>query len=87
MLVANMVSNAMKAASTGAGMSNLVRVAIIILSVAIGLGQMGIADNIISLAFGLMFGSIAVAAALAIGLGARDVAGKEVANLIQKMKK
>ncbi len=87
MLVANMVSNAMKAASTGAGVSNLVRIAIIVLSVAIGLGQMGIADDIISLAFGLMFGAIAVAAALAIGLGARDVAGKEVEAMLQKMKK
>lgn len=87
MLVANMVANAMKAASSGNGIVTLVKMAIIILSVAIGLGQMGIADDIINLAFGLMFGAIAVAAALAIGLGARDVAGREVDAMLQKMKK
>ena len=87
MLVANMVANAMSAASTSKAIVSLVRTAIIILSVAIGLGQMGIAEDIINLAFGLIFGAIAVAAALAIGLGARDVAGREVDTLIQKMKK
>jgi len=87
MLVANMVANAMSAASSSKAIVSLVRTAIIILSVAIGLGQMGIAEDIINLAFGLIFGAIAVAAALAIGLGARDVAGREVDTLIQKMKK
>ena len=87
MLVANMVSNAMSAASSSKAIVSLVRTAIIILSVAIGLGQMGIAEDIINLAFGLIFWAIAVAAALAIWLGARDVAGREVDTLLQKMKK
>ena len=87
MLVANMVSNAMSAASSSKAVVSLVRMTIIILSVAIGLGQMGIAENIINLAFGLIFGAIAVAAALAIWLGARDVAGREVDAMLQKMKK
>jgi hypothetical protein len=48
---------------------------------------MGIAEDIINLAFGLLFGSIAVAAALAFGLGSRDVAAKELESFLTKMKK
>ena len=54
------------------------RVGILVLSSAIALGQMGIADDIIQLAFGLILGSFAVAAAIAFGLGGRDVAAKQI---------
>ena len=47
---------------------------ILSLAAAVGLRQMGLANEIISLAFGLLLGSAAVAAALAFGLGGRDVA-------------
>ena len=39
---------------------------------------MGLANEIISLAFGLFFGSIAVATALAFGLGGRNIAAREI---------
>ena len=42
------------------------------------LRQMGLADDIINLAFGLLLGSIAVAVALAFGLGARETAARYV---------
>jgi uncharacterized membrane protein len=42
------------------------------------LQQMGLADEIISLAFGLLFGAIAVAAAIAFGLGGRDIAARQL---------
>ena len=87
MLVANMVGSAMKAASTSLSVSNLVRMVIIILSVAIGLWQMGVAEDIINMAFGLGFGAIAVAFALAVGLGSRDVAARELDGFINSMKK
>jgi len=54
------------------------RVGILVLSAAIALRQMGIANEIIELAFGLLLGSIAVAAAIAFGLGGRDVAAKQI---------
>jgi hypothetical protein len=54
------------------------RVAIVVLAVAMALREMGLANEIISLAFGLLLGSIAVAAALAFGLGGREVAGEQV---------
>ena len=56
--------------------AQLTRVAIIVLGAAIGLRFMGLADDIITLAFGLTLGAIAVAAALAFGLGGRDAAAK-----------
>jgi hypothetical protein len=54
----------------------LVRYAIIALFTAIGLTFMGLADQIVMMAFGLILGSAAVAAALAFGLGGRDAAAR-----------
>lgn len=56
--------------------STLVRWATIALATAMGLRFMGIADDIVLMAFGLILGAAAVAAALAFGLGGRDAAGK-----------
>ena len=54
------------------------RIGILVLSAAIALRQMGIANEIIELAFGLVLGSFAVAAAIAFGLGGRDIAAKQI---------
>ena len=43
---------------------------------AIGLTFMGLADQIVMMAFGLILGSAAVATALAFGLGGRDAAAR-----------
>ncbi len=66
-------------ASGSAGFANIARFAIIGLVIAMGLKAMGLADNIVNLAFGLTLGSVAVAGALAFGLGGRDAA-KRVAD-------
>ncbi|ELR97800.1 mechanosensitive ion channel [Gloeocapsa sp. PCC 73106] len=54
------------------------RIAIIILSTTMALQQLGIAPNIINLAFGLLLGGVAVAIALAFGLGGRDIAAQQI---------
>jgi hypothetical protein len=54
------------------------RIAIIALVAAMALQQMGIANSIVNLAFGLLLGAIAVAIAIAFGLGGRDVAGEQL---------
>jgi hypothetical protein len=54
----------------------VVRYAIIALFTAIGLTFMGLADQIVMMAFGLILGSAAVATALAFGLGGRDAAAR-----------
>jgi hypothetical protein len=43
---------------------------------AIGLTFMGLADQIVMMAFGLILGSAAVACAIAFGLGGRDTAAR-----------
>ncbi|MEK7510257.1 MAG: mechanosensitive ion channel [Patescibacteria group bacterium] len=52
------------------------RISILVFAGAVALRQMGLANEIISLAFAFIVGSIAVAIALAFGLGGRDVAGR-----------
>jgi hypothetical protein len=54
----------------------IVKYAIITLFTAIGLTFMGLADQIVMLAFGLILGSAAVATAIAFGLGGRDYAAR-----------
>jgi hypothetical protein len=72
-IVANLVGS-----GTGEGgfAQTIVRYAIIALFTAIGLTFMGLADQIVMLAFGLILGSAAVATALSFGLGGRDAAGR-----------
>jgi hypothetical protein len=72
-IVANLVGS-----GTGEGgfAQTIVRYAIIALFTAIGLTFMGLADQIVILAFGLILGSAAIACALAFGLGGRDAAAR-----------
>ncbi|MBN1380205.1 MAG: mechanosensitive ion channel [Deltaproteobacteria bacterium] len=58
------------------GLAQIGRFAILALVLAMGLRAMGIADDIVNLAFGLTLGAIAVAIALSFGLGGREAAGK-----------
>jgi Conserved TM helix len=62
------------------------RVAIIALVGAMALNRMGIAPNIVNLAFGLILGGIAVAIALAFGLGGREVAREELKSWVSSFK-
>ncbi len=72
-IIANLVGS-----GTGEGgfAQTLVRYAIIALFTAIGLTFMGLADQIVMMAFGLILGSAAVATAIAFGLGGRDAAAR-----------
>ena len=72
--------------STGEGGfgQTIVRYAIIALFTAIGLTFMGLADVIVMMAFGLILGSAAVAAALAFGLGGRDAAARVLEKAAEK---
>ncbi|WP_026099163.1 mechanosensitive ion channel [Kamptonema formosum] len=62
------------------------RIAIIILVSAMALEQMGIAGDIVNLAFGLLFGAIAVAIAIAFGLGGRDLAATQMREWLSSFK-
>ena len=72
-IIANLVGS-----GTGEGgfAQTIVRYAIITLFTAIGLTFMGLADQIVMLAFGLILGSAAIATAIAFGLGGREAAAR-----------
>ncbi len=62
------------------------RISILIFVVAMALQQMGIAPNIVNLAFGLLVGGISAAIALAFGLGGREVAAEQLREWLNKLK-
>jgi hypothetical protein len=75
--LARIVSNLVGSGTGEGGFAQaLVRYAIIALFTAIGLTFMGLADQIVMMAFGLILGAAAIATALAFGLGGRDAAAR-----------
>ncbi|MDO5653555.1 MAG: mechanosensitive ion channel [Brachymonas sp.] len=86
-LLANVVADAIKrtAGEHSLGLSRLARFAILGLVIAMGLRAMGIADDIVNLAFGLTLGSVAVVVALAFGLGGREPAGRLMARWLDRV--
>ncbi len=67
-------------------LANFARYSILILTVTMALRQMGIAEDIVTLAFGLLLGAAAVAAALAFGLGGRQIAARELDRIARNMR-
>ena len=67
-------------------LANLAKAAIVVFALAIALQNLGIANEIVTLAFGLLLGSIAIAAAIAFGIGSREIAGREMEAWLKKIK-
>lgn len=87
--LANVAHDAIDRAS-GAGTQGLARIgrfAILALVIAMGLRAMGIADDIVNLAFGLTLGAVAVAVALSFGLGGREAAGKLMEHWLSRFRR
>lgn len=78
-LLANFVANAILIGSVNAQiaearlLARLARWAVLAFTMAAALTQLGIGREMVMIAFGLTFGGIVLAVALAFGLGARDV--------------
>jgi len=62
--------------------ARLAQVAIIVFAASMSLRTVGLANDIINLAFGLTLGGLVLAAALAFGLGGREVAGRELDRFV-----
>ncbi|PMB15007.1 hypothetical protein CEN47_27725, partial [Fischerella thermalis CCMEE 5319] len=67
-------------------LGQVTRIAIITLVAAMALQQIGVAPDIVNLAFGLLLGAIATAIALAFGLGSRDIAREQVQQWLESFK-
>lgn len=61
--------------------ASIAKIAIIVFVGAMGLRQMGIANEIINLAFGFTVGALAVAFAIAFGIGGKDLAKEKLQKL------
>jgi hypothetical protein len=75
------------AGASSSGLAGIARLAILGLVIAMGLRAMGIANDIVNLAFGLTLGAVAIAVALSFGLGGREAAGKQMEYWLQKWRK
>lgn len=86
--LANLVAATVKSRSAVQGplLASLARVAIMVLFTAMALRHVGVANEIITSAFTLLLGAIAVAVALAFGLGAREAAGKQVDKWVKSVR-
>ncbi len=86
------IANFAHRAVVGLGGSNsvflagLARFTILAMVLAMGLRAMGIADDIVDLAFGLTLGAVAVAVALSFGLGGREAAGKQMSIWLARLR-
>ncbi|HEX9722371.1 MAG TPA: mechanosensitive ion channel [Candidatus Paceibacterota bacterium] len=87
--LANIASNAVAHSKNRQAdfLAQVARVSILIFAGAMALRQMGLANEIITVAFALVVGAVAVAFALAVGLGGREVAGRHLDEWIKSMKK
>ncbi|MBP6644465.1 MAG: mechanosensitive ion channel [Burkholderiaceae bacterium] len=87
--LSNLAYDAIKKADSThtAALAGIARVAILGLVLAMGLRAMGIANEIVQMAFGLTFGAIAVAIALSFGLGGREAAGKLMEHWLSRWRK
>ena len=78
MFLANVVAKSVQESGrpNASLLSTVARVVILVLAGAMALRQMDIANEIVNLAFGLLLGAVAVAVAIAFGLGGRESAAK-----------
>ena len=84
--IATMAHTALSRSNNNAFMASLARIAVLGLFLAIALRTMGIANDIVNLAFGLTLGAVAVAVALSFGLGGREAAGKQMEHILSKFR-
>lgn len=89
LLLANFVGGVVRTSGSpnAAFMAVATRVVILLLAGAMALRQMELANDIVNMAFGLIIGAVAVAVALAFGLGGRDSAASLLADWRQKINK
>jgi hypothetical protein len=86
--MANLAYRAVK--TTGVNQSNFIgrmaQIAIIVFAAAIALRELGIANEIVNLAFGITLAALGLAVALSLGLGTTKISEREVDGFIAKLR-
>ena len=87
--IANLAFRLIRSSSSASSntLAQAARIAILAFVGAMALTQMGVAPNIVNLTFGLLLGAVAVAIAIAFGLGGREVANEELREWIKHLKR
>jgi len=91
-LMGNLLAAVVRTAASNAGLKNaeglgkISLYAIVVFAASIALIQLGIGEEIVASAFGLVFGAAALALALAFGLGGRDVAAEYLKRWLEERK-
>lgn len=88
LFIANIVSKTIQSSSVPNSniLALLARTGILILVGAMSLKRMGLADEIVNIAFGLILGSLALGVGIAFGLGGKDEAAQIVKDIRAKFK-
>lgn len=93
MFAATLMKNIVQTAANNAGLSQskllaqIVETIVIAFAVFVGIEQLGIGIHITELTISIVLGSVGLGLALAFGLGCKDIAGKFVAELVERLKK
>ena len=93
MFVSTLLKNIVQTAANNAGLNQskllaqIVETVVIVFAVFVGLEQLQIGIRITELTISIVLGSFGLGLALAFGLGCKDIAGKFVAELAEKLKK
>lgn len=93
MFVATLLKNIVQGAARNAGLSQatlltrLVELIVMVFAVLVSLEQLGIGVRITEITIGIVLASIGLGAALAFGLGCKDLAGRFMNELVEKLKK
>lgn len=88
LFLANLVSKTIRTtdADNAPILALAAKISILVLVGAMALRQMGLANEIISLAFGIILGALALALAIAFGVGGREVAAQQLQDWISSIK-
>jgi hypothetical protein len=93
MFVSTLLKNIVRTAAGNAGLSQgrllaqLVETVVIVFAVLVALEQLQIGIRITELTVSIILGAVGLGLALAFGLGCKDIAGKFVAESVEKLKK
>ncbi len=67
-------------------LARLAKIAILVLAGTMALSHMGAAQEIIFISFAVILGAIALTAVIAFGVGGRDIASRELDEIVKKLK-
>ena len=93
MFVSTILKDIVQTAASNAGLSQgkllaqIVETIVILFAVLIGLEQLNIGIVVTQMTISIIMGSVGLGLALAFGLGCKDIAGKYVGELVEKLKK